>query len=73
VTNGVVQGAATRCPGCQQKRRQGQYLCRFCWDQLPEPVQRLLTLRDGMPHRRAAQLFEQIRQGRALSDVEVTP
>lgn len=71
MTNGVIKEAATRCPGCQNGRRRGQYLCISCWDQLPQWVQKALIRRDGMAHRRAAMLFEQIRQGRPLAEIEV--
>jgi hypothetical protein len=71
VTNGVIQAAVTRCPGCQQTRRRGDYLCILCWDQLPQGVRKALTRRDGMAHRRAATMFDQIREGRPLAEIEV--
>lgn len=65
--------SATRCPGCGACRRKGLYVCAACWDQLPGWVRRALTKRDGMAHRRGAEFFEQLRQGRALAEIQIAP
>lgn len=63
----------TRCPGCGAYRRKGLYVCSSCWDQLPGPVKRALTTRDARAHRRGAEFFEQLRQGRPLAEIQISP
>lgn len=67
-----MKNATTVCP-CGATRRYRQYLCGGCWDQLPGWVQTALKKRDVRAARRGAQLFQQIRDGRALAEIEVTP
>lgn len=62
-----------RCPACPQTRAPGQYLCRGCWFALPVAARRALNLRDRRSMARLQELLAQVRAGRALGEVEVTP
>lgn len=61
------------CPSCEQPRRPTAYLCRTCWNRLPVSAQAALCRRDNTAFRRLAELHEQLRAGRALARIKITP
>lgn len=63
----------TNCRGCGSQRKAKQYLCVNCWDRLQPWVRAALSKSDHLAGRRGAQLFDQLRAGRLLAEVEVTP
>ena len=66
---------ASPCRACRAPKPVRLYLCGNCWGQLPAPAQRALKRSGdrGAALRRLRELQQQIDDGRALSEIEVTP
>lgn len=63
---------ALRCL-CGGNRRKGQYVCTSCWDQLRVWVKNALKKNDDLSVKRVGELYEQIKDGTPLNEIEVTP
>lgn len=62
----------TPCPNCGAARRRRQYLCTSCWDQLRVWVKNALNKKDDLAMQRLQELYDQVRDGRPLNEIEVT-
>ncbi len=60
------------CPACKEAKAPRQYLCRGCWFTLQPATRTALNKRDGNAMRRLSDLYEALRQGTALHQIEVT-
>lgn len=64
----------TRCPGCPDgQKATGKYLCYDCWHQLPLRTHRALKRTDRRAIHRLHALYDQIREGIPLAEIEVAP
>lgn len=58
-------------PDCAGSRRTGQYLCWDCWDALPGPARRALSLRDNLAIARLQLLHRQLADGVPPHEIEI--
>lgn len=64
----------TRCPGCPDgEKGPGKYLCYDCWGQLPLRTRRALNRKDSRAVARLQELYDQVRTGVPLTEIEVRP
>lgn len=62
------------CPACGVTLVSARhYVCGACWRALPAETRAALNRRDALTVRRAADLFEQIRQAVPLNEITVQP
>jgi hypothetical protein len=60
------------CPACSGTKPAGKYLCHGCWYTLRPPVRAALSRRDDLAVRRLSDLLEQLRNGVALHQIQIT-
>jgi hypothetical protein len=58
-------------PACEAKRRTGQYLCWNCWDTLPHPTRRALSIRDDLAIARLQILHRELGAGVPPHEIEI--
>lgn len=58
-------------PACKARRRAGQYLCWDCWDALPDPPRRALSIRDDLAIARLQILHRELAAGVPLQEIEI--
>jgi len=64
----------TTCPvpGCDEAKAPRQYLCPGCWVTLTPATRTALNKHDGIAMRRLSDLYEALRQGTALHQIEIS-
>lgn len=65
--------SALNCPSpdCDAQRRTGQYLCWNCWDALPAPTRRALSIRDDLARARLQVLHRELAAGVPPHEIEI--
>ncbi|MER7477354.1 hypothetical protein ABTX60_06825 [Streptomyces sp. NPDC126510] len=65
--------SALNCPSpdCNAQRRTGQYLCWDCWDALPAPTRRALSIRDDLATARVQILHRELAAGVPPQEIRI--
>lgn len=71
--NGADAHGNLICVACDQPRRAGHYMCGSCWRALPAAARAALNKKDNLALERLRELLDQLRDGRTLAEIQVTP
>jgi hypothetical protein len=66
------RGERRPCPICPRLRLPHQYLCRWCWGELPLRARCALDRRDDYAPDRFNELARQVKRGTRPADVVIT-
>lgn len=58
-------------PNCGTQLRNGQHLCWDCWDALPDPTRRALSIRDDLAIARVQILHQELAAGVPPHDIRI--
>jgi hypothetical protein len=69
--NRLMSALTCPTPACAAARRAGQYLCWDCWDGLPDPTRRALSVRDDLAIARVQILHRELAAGVPPHEIEI--